>query len=73
MAPQVGGPSHVAQRLAAQRASLSHTQQTSLAAAPAEQRAFLEAQFKLQNEMELTDQLSRMLKTDDKLTIMRNL
>jgi hypothetical protein len=41
--------------------------------APPEQREFLTAQFQLENEAQITEMLTKLLKDDDTMAILRNL
>lgn len=47
------------------RKNLSQTQMDMVRAAPEEQRAYLEAQFKLENEAQVVEQVGKFLKGDD--------
>ncbi|WP_224243710.1 hypothetical protein [Hyalangium gracile] len=60
-------------KLSAHRDTLSRVQADMVAAAPPEQRPFLESQFKLENETQVTEMLTKLLKEDTRMTIMRNL
>jgi hypothetical protein len=60
-------------KLTAHREQLTGKQAAMVRAAPPEQREFLEAQFKLQNEAEVTETLTRLLKEDSRMTVFRNL
>lgn len=54
---------------------LTKVQSDMVAKAPAEQKPFLEAQFKLENEAQLTQQITAMLKKLDEMSmaVIRNL
>ena len=58
-----------------QRSNLTSTQQSMVDAAPEEQRPFLQAQFKLENESQATQQISNILKKLDEMSqaVIRNL
>jgi hypothetical protein len=58
-----------------QRQGLTGTQQAMVDAAPEEQRPFLQAQFKLENESQATQQISNILKKLDEMSsaVIRNL
>jgi hypothetical protein len=73
MSSPVGHQSKVFEALVAHRQNLSAKQTTMVRAAPQEQQGFLEAQFKLQNEMEATEMLTRLLKEGSRMEIFRNL
>lgn len=73
MASPVGQQGTVFDRLVAHRQNLTKTQEAMVKAAPEEQKDFLRAQFKLQNEMEATDMLTRLLKEGGRAEILRNL
>ncbi len=63
------------QHLSAPRPALTGTQAEMVAKAPPEQQDFLRAQFKMQNEMELTQQITNMLKKlhDMSMSVARNI
>jgi len=54
---------------------LTGVQADMVSKAPAEQRPFLEAQFKLENEAQITQQITNMLKKMDEMSmaVIRNL
>ena len=54
---------------------MTKTQADMVSKAPEEQRPFLEAQFKLENESQLTQQITNMLKKMDEMSmaVIRNL
>ena len=54
---------------------LTKVQSDMVSKAPAEQKPFLEAQFKLENEAQLTQQITNMLKKLDEMSmaVIRNL
>ena len=58
-----------------QRQGLTGTQQEMVNAAPEEQRPYLQAQFKLENESQATQQISNILKKLDEMSsaVIRNL
>ena len=58
-----------------QRQGLTSTQQQMVNAAPEEQRPYLQAQFKLENESQATQQISNILKKLDEMSsaVIRNL
>ena len=74
MAPQVGRESAFLS-MVEHRKNLAGTQMDMVRAAPEEQRPFLEAQFKLENEAQLVEQIGKFLKGDDTdaTAIIRNL
>ena len=60
-------------KLMAHMANLTGTQAAMVRAAPPEQRPFLESQFKLENETQITQMLTELLKEDTRMQILRNL
>ncbi len=68
----IGG---ISQAITQHRTTLTGTQQQMVNAAPEEQKAFLRAQFQLQNEMEATQQITNILKKLHEMSsaVIRNL
>jgi hypothetical protein len=73
MSSPVGKQGSVFESLLAHRDQLSETQAAMVRAAPPEQRPFLESQFKLENETQITEMLTKLLKEDTRMQILRNL
>ncbi|WP_224362147.1 hypothetical protein [Hyalangium versicolor] len=71
--PVSGGQSDISQMIFSHREHLSQVQSQMVAAAPPEQRPFLEAQFKFENESQATELITKMLKGDDTMNVLRNL
>jgi hypothetical protein len=61
------------EKLMANRDRLSSVQTNMVERAPKEQREFLTAQFQLENESQVTDMISKLLKEDTRMAILRNL
>ncbi|MFL5344022.1 MAG: hypothetical protein ACJ8AT_04480 [Hyalangium sp.] len=74
MALEVGRDSAF-KMLVEHRKNLSGTQMDMVRAAPEEQRPYLEAQFKLENEAQAVEQIGKFLKSDDTdaMAVIRNL
>lgn len=73
MASPVGTHGKTFDKLLAHREKLSGQQQAMVRAAPPEQQPFLESQFKLENEAQITQMLTELLKEDTRMQILRNL
>jgi phosphoenolpyruvate-protein kinase (PTS system EI component) len=74
MARAVGeGQGDIFQALTAHRDQLSSVQSKMVERAPKEQREFLTAQFQLENEAQVTEMISKMLKDEEGMAIARNL
>jgi len=73
MSSPVGNHGKTFDTLLAHREQLTGLQQAMVSAAPPEQRPFLESQFKLENETQLVQMLTEMLKEDTRMQILRNL
>jgi hypothetical protein len=63
----------VFQMLTEHQRNLAGTQMDMVRAAPEEQRPFLEAQFKLENEAQAAEMVGKILKSDDTAAVIRNL
>ncbi len=73
MATAIGQQGSVFQQLIAHRQNLTRSQAEMVRAAPQEQQEFLTAQFRLQNETEGTNTITRLLKEDSRENILNNL
>jgi hypothetical protein len=73
MSSPVGNHGKTFDKLMAHLGTLTGTQQAMVLAAPPEQRPFLESQFKLENETQITQMLTELLKEDTRMQILRNL